>query len=239
MVSRLDSRALRWGREEGDMAAEQDEAPEAEAPPPHHRFTAADARQKAEFILSRAYGLLRDPKAEWEQIRREDTNIPSILLGYVAPLALIPPLCGVIGSFVFGARIAEETVRPPIDAALIGAAVSFIASVVLVFFLGLLINAVADNFDADRDDVAAQKVAAYAMTPAFLSGLFSLWPPLWWLSLVAIAAAIFLLYRGLPILMKTPEDRAMGYTATVAISGLVAFIILFSLTGCVTGVGRL
>ena len=209
-------------------------------------FSTADARQraeqaraKAEFILSRAYGLLRDPKKEWAQIKAEETNIPSILLGYVAPLAAIPPLCGIIGAYVFGLSYAGVDVRPPLDDALIGALVSFVASVAMVFLLGILINSVAENFAGERNDLAAQKVAAYAMTPAFLSGVFSLWPPLWWLSLIAIAASVFLLYRGLPQLMKAPEDQATGYTAMVAIAGLVSFVILFSLSSCVTGAGRL
>ena len=51
------------------MSAENEERPGEDAPP--RRFTTADARQKAEFILSRAYGLLRNPTAEWEQIRAE------------------------------------------------------------------------------------------------------------------------------------------------------------------------
>ena len=209
-------------------------------------FSTADARQraeqaraKAEFILSRAYGLLREPKKEWAQIKAEETNIPSILLGYVAPLAAIPPLCGIIGAYVFGLSYAGVDVRPPLDDALIGALVSFVASVAMVFLLGILINSVAENFAGERNDLAAQKVAAYAMTPAFLSGVFSLWPPLWWLSLIAIAASVFLLYRGLPQLMKAPEDQATGYTAMVAIAGLVSFVILFSLSSCVTGAGRL
>jgi hypothetical protein len=223
------------------MTAEDDDPPEA-AP---HRFNAADARQKAaeaakkaEFILSRAYGLLRDPKAEWEQIRKEETNVPSILLGYVAPLAAIPHVCGLIGAFVFGNRYGLTVVRPDMND-VIATVVSYVVVVLLVFLLGILINAVADNFDADRDDLSAQKVAAYSMTPAFLSGVFSLWPPLWWLSLFAIAASAYLLYRGLPLLMKAPEDRALGYASTVLIAGLVALVILFSVSGCVTGGGQL
>lgn len=213
---------------------------------PKRSFTAADARAraeqaraKAEFILSRAYGLLREPKKEWAQIRAEETAIPNILLGYVAPLAAVPPICGLIGAYVFGLSYGGVDVRPPLDEALIGAVVSFVASVGMVFLLGILINALAENFDADRNELAGQKVAAYSMTPAFLSGIFSLWPPLWWLSLFAIAASVFLLYRGLPALMKSPEDRAVGYTATVAIAGLIAFVVLFSLSSCVTGAGRL
>jgi hypothetical protein len=128
-------------------------------------------------------------------------------------------------------------VRPELSAALVGTLISFIISVAMVFLLGILINAVAENFDGDRDDLAAQKVAAYSLTPTFLSGLFSLWPPLWWLSLVAIAASAFLLYRGLPALMKAPEDRAMGYAATVAVAALVSFILLFAVSACVGGGG--
>ncbi len=193
------------------------------------RARAREAIQKSEFILSRAWGLFSNPKGEWEQIRDETTTIPSILIGYVAPLAAIPPICDLIGSTLFGHMLQSAP-----GEALIRAVVTWLVSVALVAFLGILINLVADNFDADRDDLAAQKVAAYSLTPAFLSGVFSLWPPLWWLSIFALAAMVFLMYRGLPILMKAPEDRALGYAATVTIAAVVAFVLLFSLAGRVT-----
>jgi Yip1 domain len=188
------------------------------------------ARQKAEFILSRAWGLARNPGEEWDQIRREETTVASIMLGYVAPLAAIWPVCDLIGSVIFG-RILNANYAD----AIVRAGVTFVVSVGVVFLLGLLINAAAENFDADRDDLASQKVAAYSMTPYFFSGLFSLWPPLWWLGIFAVAYSGYLIYRGLPVLMKAPEDRVIGYTATVAVSGFVAFMILFGLVACVTG----
>jgi hypothetical protein len=42
------------------------------------------------------------------------------------------------------------------------------------------------------------------------------------------------MYRGLPILMKAPQDRAVAYAATVTIATMVAGIVLFSLASCVT-----
>lgn len=189
---------------------------------------AQEARAKAEFILSRAYGLLREPKKEWVQIRDEITTIPNILVGYVAPLAAIPVVCDWIGSALFHASSFD------FGGALVRGLTTWIVSVALVGFLGVLINATSPNFDGDRDDLAAQKVAAYSLTPSFLSGVFSLWPPLWWLSLFALAAMVFLIYRGLPILMKAPEERAMAFTATVTIAALVAGILLFALASCVT-----
>jgi hypothetical protein len=199
-------------------------------------FSVADARdralaalRKSEFILSRAYGLLREPKKEWEQIRAEETTVPSILIGYVAPLAAIPPVCDLIGQAMF-----NQALQMQFGDAVVRAAVTWLVSVGLVFFLGVLINVVADHFEADKDDLAAQKIAAYSLTPAFLSGVFSLWPPLWWLSLIALAAMVFLMFRGLPILMKAPKETALGYAATVTIAAMVGGIVLFSLASCVT-----
>lgn len=204
---------------------------------PPRRFSVEQARarmgqayRKSEFTLSRAWGLLREPKKEWEQIRAEETTTPNILIGYVAPLAAIPPVCDLIGSSLFNRMLQDA----PGDA-LIRAVVTWVVSIGLVFFLGVLTNAVAENFEGDKDDLAAQKLAAYSLTPAFLSGFFSLWPPLWWLSLFALAAMVYLMYRGLPILMKAPQERALGYAATVTITAMVAVIVVFSLASCATG----
>jgi hypothetical protein len=193
------------------------------------RQRANDAYKKSEFILSRAYGLFRDPKEEWRQIRDEETTIPNILIGYVAPLAAIPIVCDLIGSSIFAHMLQGEPGQ-----AVIRAVVTWIVSVALVGFLGILINVLSTNFDAERNDLAAQKIAAYSLTPAFLSGVFSLFPWLWWVSLFALAAMVFLMYRGLPILMKAPEDRALGYAASVTIAAMVAGIVLFALSSCIT-----
>lgn len=214
---------------------------EPEEKPASRRFTVENAKKqaeealhKSEFILSRAYGLFKDPKAEWAQIKAEQTTIPNILVGYVAPLAAIPPICGILGAYIFGERYGEQVTRPEIFTALKSGLVYWIVTVALVGLLGFIINAVAPHFDADQDELSAQKVAAYSLTPAFLSGVFSLYPGLWWLSLFALAAMVFLMYRGLPILMKTPDDRALGYAATVTIAAMVGGILLLSLASCVT-----
>jgi hypothetical protein len=215
------------------MSADNENEPTA-----NRRFSVEDARaraqqaiRKSEFILSRAYGLLRETNKEWEQIRAEETTVPNILLGYVAPLAAIIPLCSLIGSYIFEPQFAGD-----FGVALIRAVVTWLVSVALVFFLGVLINAVAENFDGDKNDLSAQKIAAYSLTPAFLSGVFGLWPPLWWLSLFALAAMVFLMYRGLPILMKAPAERALAYAGTVTVATMVAGIVLFSIAaGVVSG----
>lgn len=212
------------------MSADNENTPQG------RRFSVEDAKaraqealRKSEFILSRAYDLLRQPKKEWEQIKAEETTIPNILIGYVAPLAAIPPVCDLIGSALFNRLL---TIEP--GEALIRAVVTWVVSIGLVFFLGVLVNVLADNFDGDKDELSAQKIAAYSLTPSFLSGVFSLWPPLWWVSLFALGAMVYIMFRGLPILMKAPADRALAYAGTVTVAAAVAGIVLFSLASCVT-----
>ena len=188
---------------------------------------AQQARAKSEFILSRAYGLLRDPKLEWDQIRAEETSIISLLVGYVAPLSGFFAVCVLIGSLLFE--------HPRFDKALIGAVVTFLVMTGMIYVIGLIINLTAENFESSRNELSAQKIAAYSFTPFFLSGIVWLWPPLIWLTFVAVGLSAYLLYRGLPPLMKTPAERAPAYGVTVCLVGLIAFILAFILASCVTG----
>lgn len=210
------------------MSAEQ------EGKPRFPRFSLAEARArvkeamaKSEHLFSRAWGLVTSPKAEWEQIRAEETTIPNILIGYVAPLAAIPPLADLIGAYLWGgAGLGEFGGR------LIGAIVAWIVGVAMVYLLGIVINATAENFDSVRDELAAQKLAAYSLTPFFISTLVLLWPPLLWIPILALGLMVFLIYRGLPILMRTREERALAYAATVTVAAIVTFAIQMSVAGC-------
>jgi Yip1 domain len=211
------------------MSADNDQKPGAP------RFSIDEARarakqalQKSEHMLSRAWGLLRDPKAEWEQIRAEETTIPNILIGYVAPLAALPPLCGLLGSILFQSKTTN------LASGLIVAIVTWLVGIAMVFLLGIIISVIAENFDSERDELAAQKIAAYALTPFFLSTVALLWPPLLWVPILALGVMVYLIYRGLPPLMKTPPDRAMAYAATITIAALVTFVLQMAVASCAT-----
>ncbi len=218
------------------MSADNDtskpEGPRPQAP----RFSIDEARArvreamaKSEFILSRAWGLVSSPKAEWEQIRAEDTSIANILIGYVAPLAAIPPLADLLGSYFWGGAALGE-----FGGRLVGAIVAWIVGIAMVYLLGIVINATSENFDSVRDELAAQKIAAYSLTPFFISTLLLLWPPLLFVPVLALGLMVFLIYRGLPILMRTREDRALSYTATITVAAIVTFAIQMSVAGCMT-----
>jgi hypothetical protein len=200
---------------------------------------AGEAKAKSEIIFSRAWGLFTAPDAEWDQIRQEDTTVPNLMFGYVLPVAAVPTFGAMIGSLIFGNRLPDGSVsRPDVFAALANGVVTCLSVIALVYLVGLLINLIAEQFDGDRHEMNALKVAAYTPTPVLVTGLFSIYPPLWWVSILGVAWSAFLLYKGLPALMRCPQERAPAYATTVMIVSLIALLTILVLSGCVMGVGR-
>lgn len=195
------------------------------------------AREKSEFILSRAWGLFTNPEAEWAQIRDEKTTVPSLLLGFVTPVAAAPTFAGMLGQLVFGEQVGDQRVRPEFLTAFGNAIITCLSVIALVYLMGLLINMIAEQFDGDRNEMNALKVAAYTPTPVLVTGLAAIYPPLWWVGILGLAASAYLLFRGLPILMRCPEDRALGFAATVTIVALIALMLIMGLSACVMGAG--
>lgn len=71
----------------------------------------------------------------------------------------------------------------------------------------------------------ALKVAVYSNTPAWLAGIFVLVPALDFLQILGLYS-VYLLYLGLPVLMKAPRDKAVIYTVVVVIAAIVIFAVI-------------
>ena len=178
----------------------------------------------APSLLQRAKSILVHPRAEWQVIDGETATIASLYRGYVIPLSAIPPVATFIGMTVFGVRLPfAGSFRVPLSSAMSTAVLSYVLGLVGVFVFALLINGLAPTFAGRKDQVQALKVAAYGATASWVAGIAGLIPNL---SLLAILGlySLYLVFTGLSVLMKVPEDRALGYTAAIVVSGIVLFM---------------
>jgi hypothetical protein len=178
--------------------------------------------------VNRLKGILLQPGSTWKAIDGEFTKPAALYKGWVLPLALIGPLCGAVGTLLFGLNFGVVGFyRLPIQNILTLAAVDYALGVVGVFALGLIISLLAPTFGGQRNDVQGLKVAAYASTAWFVAGAFQLLPQLALVRILVSLYSAYLLFSGVPIVMKPAKDQAMGY-AIVAVLGavVVALIIL-------------
>lgn len=175
-------------------------------------------------LVDRAKAILLKPKEEWAVIDRESASIGGIFMGYAIILAAITPICQFIGGQIFGFGAFGFSYRPSLMGSLAAAVAQYVFSLIGLFALAFIINFLAPKFGGQPNKVKAFKVAAYAATAGWLSGVFALVPALSILGLVGLYS-LYLLYLGLPALMKAPQDKAMPYTVVTIIAAALLFIV--------------
>lgn len=191
-------------------------------------------------LIERAKNICLTPKTEWDVISTETTETSQLLLGYVLPLAGFSALMGFVSNSIIGHSGFGITVRSSILSGIGMAVFTLVMAVVAVFLISLVINVLAPSFGGEKNSAQAMKAAAYSLTPAWLSSVFQLLP---WIGILLMFAAacygIYLLYFALMKLMKSPEDKAVGYTAVTVICTFVLGAIFSALTMCVGGLGMM
>jgi hypothetical protein len=182
-------------------------------------------------LVQRVKQILLSPRTEWQVIEAEPTTTAELYKTYIIPLAAIGPISQVIGYSVFGITVPFlGTYRVPIGSAISGALVAYVLTLAGTYVLALIIDGLAPTFNGQRSQIQALKVAAYSSTASWLAGIFALIPGLRLLAILGLYS-LYLLYLGLPIVMKSPRDKALGYTVVV----IVAAIVLFMIIGVIAG----
>ncbi|MGA2891959.1 MAG: Yip1 family protein [Xanthobacteraceae bacterium] len=164
---------------------------------------------------SRAKSIVIDPLVAWARIEQEGDDPALLLSRYVAVLALIPAVFGFIGTSLIGTVVpGVGTLRTPVFDGLFGAIFGYVMTCGTVLLLALLIDLVAPLFGGRRDFESAFRLAAYSFTPVWLVGVFLVLPGLRFLVLLGFYGA-YVLWRGLPQLMKSPERRSQIFVALI------------------------
>ncbi|HET7832526.1 MAG TPA: Yip1 family protein [Gallionella sp.] len=175
-------------------------------------------------LVERAKNIVLQPKSEWLVIEGETATVADLYREYIMPLAAIGPVASIIGMSMVGINMPMmAAVRVPLSNAITSAIISYVLSLIGVFVIGLIIDALAPNFGGRQNRLQSFKVATYASTASWLGGIFLILPVLGIFSFFAMLYGIYLLYLGLPVLMKAPQEKAGAYTAIVVV---VAFVVM-------------
>lgn len=169
-------------------------------------------------FVGRVKRLLISPQAEWDAIDKEPVDAQGVVVNYVAPLAAIPAAASFLGWSLFGV----DGYKIGLVSAFAAAAFGFALSVGMVFVFAFVINALAPSFGAQRSFPQALKVAAFAPTAFWLSGIFGLAPALRLLTLVGLLYSLYLVFIGLPKLMKPAADKSVPYAVVSIIAAIAA-----------------
>jgi hypothetical protein len=183
-------------------------------------------------LLERIKNIVLQPKLEWQVIAPEPTSTAQLYTGFVMPLAAFAAVMSFLHTSVIGVSVPfAGVIRTSIGSGLTAAIFSFGLALLGLLMVGLIINSLAPTFSGTSDRRQALKVAAYSFTPAWLGSLLALSPVLpMLLQWAAFFYGIYVLYLGLPVLMRSPKERALGYTATVVVCTLLLGIVFIGIS---------
>ncbi|HWK01009.1 MAG TPA: Yip1 family protein [Xanthobacteraceae bacterium] len=177
-------------------------------------------------LIDRVKNIILRPKAEWPVIDREPGDAAYLFKNYVAILAAIPAICGFIGTSLIGLRVpGMETIRMPVGFGLGSAIIGYLLTFLIVYAVALIVDALAKSFGGRKHFESALKLTVYSYTPAWLCGFFFLIPALSFLSIFSLYG-LYLLWLGLPVLMKAPQEKSLLYAGAVVICAIVLGVIL-------------
>jgi hypothetical protein len=177
-------------------------------------------------LVERCKGILFRPNEEWQTISGETSSIADLYKSYIIILAAIGPVASIIGMSIVGISLPfVGSFRIPITTAVTSAIVQYVLTLAGVYVLAIIIDALAPTFSGQKNMNQAFKLAAYSYTPGWLCGIFTIIPLLGVLGILGLYG-LYLLYVGLPVLMKSPQEKSVGYTVAVIVAAIVLFLII-------------
>lgn len=178
-------------------------------------------------LVDRVKNILMTPKTEWPVIAAESTDVKTLYTSYIMILAAIPAIAGLVGMiFVhFGLMAAGSAI------------VQYILNLIMVFLVALLIDALAPTFGGQKSQINALKLVAYSATAGWVASIALVIPILGAvIALIGSLYGIYLLYLGLPVLMKCPQEKVIPYlVVTVVIWILLSWVFGALIVGAIAG----
>jgi hypothetical protein len=179
-------------------------------------------------LIDRAKNIIVSPKTEWDVVANEEPNIQQIITGYVLPLALLPTIAMIIGwglvgilgftSFTYGIAMGLVT---------------FLNALIGVFVAAFVIDALAPSFGSQKSLGRAVQLVAFSMTPAWIGGILNIIPSIGWLGSLFGLYGLYVLVLGFVPLMKTPEEKKVGY---IIVSIVVIVVVYFVIAAILTAI---
>ena len=194
------------------------------------------------MILSHFWGLITKPANEWISIRKNPTGLIQLYLGQIVWLAALPALCTYIGTTMVGWSVPGSTqvVKLTSASALWMATLAWLAMIAGVAVMSWFMRWMSENFNSNPTLTDCTAFTCYTAYPLFLTGICGLYPSLWLAIIagtVAMSATAYLLYSGLHVFMKIPQEQGFIYASSILCIGLVVLVSMMIITVLFWGMG--
>lgn len=174
-------------------------------------------------IVERAKNIIVSPKLEWEKIDTENTDMKTVIMSYVLPLAVLSAICAFIGYAFIGVDVGFFRMKG-MNWGIYQAIVVFLGAIISVLVSTYVVDMLAPSFASEKNLNKSAQLVGFSYTPALIGGFLSIFPALGIIGSLFGLYGIYLWYLGLGPLKNTPEDKKVVY---MVVSILVLIVVSF------------
>lgn len=160
-------------------------------------------------------------KTFWPAAKAETSSIKSIYQDYLIVLTLIGP----ISTFIALSRNLPAGMDIPIVSFLSKILVGYFISLAYYYIFALAIEKITPYFNGSCTKENAFKLIVYSMFPMLLAGLLVI-AKILILILGLLAASLYLLWLGVPIMLNVPEEKRTQAAITIMAVGLMIMMVI-------------
>jgi hypothetical protein len=183
---------------------------------------------------------LKSPRDAFFAVAANPPSGRRVFFGTALWLALCPPLFAFVGTTLFGWRLGVDAMFLPAGTAL---AISVAYFVLLIF--GLLSSAfvahwMAGTYGADTSYAHSLALMTLVAVPLAVGSIVHLYPNAFFNVIVLVPTlmwSMYLLYRGLPIVLNTDQGRGMLMASALIAYLLVSWVTLLGITAVLWSFG--
>ena len=186
------------------------------------------------MLLLNVLPVLFRPGSGWASIKGKNYGVSMAFFGHTVLFALIPPVCGYIGTTRTGWNIGlERTVRMTAESAMQISVACYLAMLVATVSVAWAAHWMSRTYGANASFADALVLASVTATPLFLVGFAQLFPELWLNLLVglpALAWTIMLFFSGVPVMLEVSKERGFLLACAVMAFGMVALVAMLAIS---------
>lgn len=180
-------------------------------------------------MIQHTIGLLLRPSAQWRAVAQLPEKSRNVLVLYPCIFAILPAVAWYYGTSHVGwtTGLNGDVIRLTAESALQISLLFYLIMVGGVAIIGYFIHWMSDTYGAESTVAKGIVIAGLTATPLFIAGLVGFYPMLWidlLIGLVAVSWSVYLMYLGIPIMMKIPEERGFLFSSAVLAIALVVMV---------------
>ncbi len=186
--------------------------------------------------------LIFNSQRQWQELSIASSAKLWSFVPYLLFMAIIPSLSWFYGTTRVGWIIGDgDLTKLTHQSAAYIAIAMYVAVVLCVCAIGYSVHWMAATYgSSDSSIIKGVALTSLTTTPFFILGLTGLYPVFWidfLLGIIGVCWSTYLLYTGIPIVMKISQDRGFMFASALLSVALVIFLVLLGATAILWDMG--